>query len=258
MKAFYSSAFPHSGHTSWVAPRRSYAQEEQRPWRVVYIFSPQPCAAAPTILLTIPMKTPCWSSMPAPSGVYVRCSSFCGPYSHSSSIFHHFVDNYHKSKHSTKETAEDLATSDLTFLGIVAISDPVREEVPDAIKNCNKAGINVKIVTGDTSGTAQEIGRQIGIWNEDDTDQQIITGIEFDELSDGIEGVLDLLEEPGREGFTQSLERLCTQMQLRKTSIEEVIDNQLFNHLEHDILGKMKISSLKTRIRRRTRILQKY
>lgn len=72
----------------------------------------------------------------------------------------------------------------LTFLGIVAISDPVREDVPPAVKECMDAGISVKIVTGDTPGTAREIGRQIGLWNENDTDQNIITGPEFAALSD--------------------------------------------------------------------------
>lgn len=79
---------------------------------------------------------------------------------------------------------KDLADFDLTFLGIVAISDPVREEVPMAVKDCHDAGIDVKIVTGDTPGTAREIGRQIGVWHDSDTERQIITGVEFAALSD--------------------------------------------------------------------------
>lgn len=81
-------------------------------------------------------------------------------------------------------TAADLADLDLTFLGIVAISDPVREDVPGAVSECHSAGIDVKIVTGDTPGTAREIGRQIGIWSDADTDKQIITGVDFEALSD--------------------------------------------------------------------------
>ena len=77
-----------------------------------------------------------------------------------------------------------LATSDLTFLGVVAISDPVRSDVPAAVKECFDAGIAVKIVTGDTPGTATEIGRQIGLWTEADGDDNIITGTEFAALSD--------------------------------------------------------------------------
>ena len=72
----------------------------------------------------------------------------------------------------------------LTFLGIVAIADPVRADVPAAVRECLNAGIAVKIVTGDTPGTAKEIGRQIGLWNENDTDRNIITGPEFAALSD--------------------------------------------------------------------------
>lgn len=77
-----------------------------------------------------------------------------------------------------------LCTTDLTFLGVVAISDPVREDVPDAVKECMNAGIRIKIVTGDTPNTAKEIGRQIGLWKETDTERNIITGPEFAALSD--------------------------------------------------------------------------
>jgi Ca2+-transporting ATPase len=87
-----------------------------------------------------------------------------------------------------------LHNTDLTYLGIVAISDPVRADVPAAVQSCLDAGINVKIVTGDTPGTAKEIGRQIGIWNTEDTDRNIITGPGFEALSDeeALERVLDL------------------------------------------------------------------
>ena len=77
-----------------------------------------------------------------------------------------------------------LNISGLTFVGIFAISDPIRKEVPAAIKECVNAGVQVKIVTGDTSGTAKEIGRQIGLWNETDTDKNILTGTEFAAMSD--------------------------------------------------------------------------
>ncbi len=78
-----------------------------------------------------------------------------------------------------------VVATGLTFLGIVAISDPVRTDVPDAVKEVIEAGIKVKIVTGDTPGTAKEIGRQIGLWNDStDSDRNIITGPEFAELSD--------------------------------------------------------------------------
>ena len=79
-----------------------------------------------------------------------------------------------------------LVAKNITFLGIVAISDPVRVDVPDAVGEVIDAGIGVKIVTGDTPGTAKEIGRQIGLWNDEtDSDRNIITGTEFAELTDG-------------------------------------------------------------------------
>ena len=87
-----------------------------------------------------------------------------------------------------------LKDADLTFLGFVAISDPVRSDVPDAVQSCLNAGIDVKIVTGDTPGTAKEIGRQVGIWKESDTERNIITGPGFEALSDeeALDRVLDL------------------------------------------------------------------
>lgn len=72
----------------------------------------------------------------------------------------------------------------LHFIGITAIADPVRSDVPDAIKECLDAGINIKIVTGDTPATAREIGRQIGLWTPDDSDRNIMTGPEFAAMSD--------------------------------------------------------------------------
>ena len=72
----------------------------------------------------------------------------------------------------------------LHFIGITAIADPVRSDVPDAIKECLDAGINIKIVTGDTPSTAREIGRQIGLWTTADSDRNIMTGPEFAALND--------------------------------------------------------------------------
>lgn len=79
-----------------------------------------------------------------------------------------------------------LAVKGLRFLGFAAISDPVRKEVPAAIRDCINAGIQVKIVTGDTSATAKEIGRQVGLWNEEDNNNPaaMITGPEFGQAPD--------------------------------------------------------------------------
>ena len=73
---------------------------------------------------------------------------------------------------------------ELTFVGFVAISDPVRSDVPEAVARCMQAGVDVKIVTGDTPGTAREIGRQIGICDKDTPASAVITGPEFEALSD--------------------------------------------------------------------------
>ena len=87
-----------------------------------------------------------------------------------------------------------LARHDLVYLGITAISDPVRDDVPQAVKDCMDAGISIKIVTGDTPGTAREIGRQIGLWTEADTPDRLMTGVEFERTPDGelLDRVMDL------------------------------------------------------------------
>lgn len=77
-----------------------------------------------------------------------------------------------------------LKVDGLLFLGVAAISDPVRADVPDAVQTCLSAGVDVKIVTGDTPGTAREIGRQIGIWSADTPAESLITGPDFEALSD--------------------------------------------------------------------------
>ena len=93
---------------------------------------------------------------------------------------------YHVLEDGDKTIENNKVVADkLTFLGIVAISDPVRLDVPEAVGEVLDAGIKVKIVTGDTPGTAKEIGRQIGLWNDEtDSDRNIITGVEFAELTD--------------------------------------------------------------------------
>ena len=111
-----------------------------------------------------------------------------------------------------QDCGEALERCPLTFVGIAAISDPVRDDVPAAVHECLDAGIGVKIVTGDTPATAKEIGRQIGLWTAEDTDYNHITGADFAALSDeellaagvapdlvrlsvGIENVEDIIED---------------------------------------------------------------
>ena len=68
-----------------------------------------------------------------------------------------------------------VSENNLNFLGVVAISDPIRPDVPAAVAKCQSAGIGIKIVTGDTPGTATEIARQIGLWKPEDTERNRIT-----------------------------------------------------------------------------------
>lgn len=84
----------------------------------------------------------------------------------------------------SQHTDIEAMTHDLIWLGFVAIADPIRPEVPEAIRTCREAGINVTIVTGDNSETAKEIARQIHLWEEHDTEDQHLTGRDFEQLSD--------------------------------------------------------------------------
>ena len=87
-----------------------------------------------------------------------------------------------------------LVINGLNFIGITAISDPVRPDVPASIEECLHAGIQVKIVTGDTPGTAREIARQIHLWDDTCTERNQITGVEFAAVSDAelLERITDL------------------------------------------------------------------
>ena len=88
-----------------------------------------------------------------------------------------------------------LAAKDFTLQALVAITDPIRKDVPAAVKECRHAGIEVKVVTGDTAATAMEIGKQIGVFEDEaenigadgdmtSLDQQMITGEQWEALSD--------------------------------------------------------------------------
>ncbi len=80
---------------------------------------------------------------------------------------------------------DDLIANNLIFLCAVAIADPIRPDVAEAVQSCMDAGIDIKIVTGDTPATAIEIGRQLGLWKDtDQKDFNHISGKDFEELSD--------------------------------------------------------------------------
>lgn len=99
------------------------------------------------------------------------------------------------SKTSTAEVVALLDANDLQLQAIAAITDPIRPDVPAAVQECRHAGIEVKVVTGDTAATALEIGKQIGVFEDEpenigadgsltSLDQQMITGEQWEALSD--------------------------------------------------------------------------
>ena len=99
------------------------------------------------------------------------------------------------SRTSTAEVVAFLDANDLLLQAIAAIADPIRPDVPAAVQECRHAGIEVKVVTGDTAATALEIGKQIGVFEDEpenigadgsltSLDQQMITGEQWEALSD--------------------------------------------------------------------------
>ena len=84
----------------------------------------------------------------------------------------------------TATSESQIIVDGLTFMGIVGIADPVRDDVPAAVEECLKAGIKIKIITGDNAITAKEVGREIGLWNDNCGDHNIITGPEIEALTD--------------------------------------------------------------------------
>lgn len=99
------------------------------------------------------------------------------------------------SRTSTAEVVALLDANDLQLQAIAAIADPIRPDVPAAVQECSHAGIEVKVVTGDTAATALEIGKQIGVFEDEpenigadgsltSLDQQMITGEQWEALSD--------------------------------------------------------------------------
>ncbi len=131
----------------------------------------------------------------APEIVFAMCKDTCGVTEQE--IETRLTDYQNQAMRTLGLAYQELEENDVTidgdkvvaerlrFLGIVAISDPVRADVPSAVREVTDAGIKIKIVTGDTPGTAKEIGRQIGLWNDaTDTDHSIITGPEFADLTD--------------------------------------------------------------------------
>lgn len=99
------------------------------------------------------------------------------------------------SRTSTAEVVALLEANDLQLQAIAAIADPIRPDVPAAVQECRHAGIEVKVVTGDTAATALEIGKQIGVFEDEpenigadgsltSLDQQMITGEQWEALSD--------------------------------------------------------------------------
>jgi len=125
----------------------------------------------------------------APEIVSAMCTGF------DKELFAEILDGYQRQAMRTLAAAyartaaatcgEALAAGSLTLAAAAGIADPVREDVPPAVAECLGAGIAIKIVTGDTTATATEIARRIGLWDDArDTERNRMTGVEFAAMSD--------------------------------------------------------------------------
>ena len=129
----------------------------------------------------------------APEIVLEMCDSIAGQ--QTKEHIHQTLAEYQSKAMRTLGFACQKDGSELVFIGVAGIADPVRDDVREAIETCkDKAGVRVIIVTGDTPGTANEIGRQIGLITSDEANQTV-TGTEFAAMDD--DHARELLKSPG-------------------------------------------------------------
>lgn len=169
----------HKNGPDYTAYREEATVQEQKP------FSPE-TKYMQTIAVMHEGDSPIRFIKGAPEIVLEMCDSIAG--GQTKEHIHQTLAGYQSKAMRTLGFAcqkmDDSAGSELIFMGVVGIADPIRDDVKEAIETCkDKAGVRVIIVTGDTPGTAIEIGRQIGLIDSDGSGQTI-TGMEFAALTD--------------------------------------------------------------------------
>ena len=169
----------HKNGPDYTAYREEATVQEQKP------FSPE-TKYMQTIAVMHEEDSPIRFIKGAPEIVLEMCDSIAG--GQTKEHIHQTLAGYQSKAMRTLGFAcqkmDDSAGSELIFMGVVGIADPIRDDVKEAIETCkDKAGVRVIIVTGDTPGTAIEIGRQIGLIDSDGSGQTI-TGMEFAALTD--------------------------------------------------------------------------
>lgn len=169
----------HKNGPDYTAYREEATVQEQKP------FSPE-TKYMQTVAVMHEGDSPIRFIKGAPEIVLEMCDSIAG--GKTKEHIHQTLAGYQSKAMRTLGFAcqkmSDSAGSELIFMGVVGIADPIRDDVKEAIETCkDKAGVRVIIVTGDTPGTAIEIGRQIGLIDSDGSGQTI-TGMEFAALTD--------------------------------------------------------------------------
>lgn len=169
----------HKNGPDYTAYREEATVQEQKP------FSPE-TKYMQTVAVMHEGDSPIRFIKGAPEIVLEMCDSIAG--GQTKEHIHQTLAGYQSKAMRTLGFAcqkmGDSAGSELIFMGVVGIADPIRDDVKEAIETCkDKAGVRVIIVTGDTPGTAIEIGRQIGLIDSDGSGQTI-TGMEFAALTD--------------------------------------------------------------------------
>lgn len=169
----------HKNGLDYTAYREEATVQEQKP------FSPE-TKYMQTVAVMHEGDSPIRFIKGAPEIVLEMCDSIAG--GQTKEHIHQTLAGYQSKAMRTLGFAcqkmDDSAGSELIFMGVVGIADPIRDDVKEAIETCkDKAGVRVIIVTGDTPGTAIEIGRQIGLIDSDGSGQTI-TGMEFAAITD--------------------------------------------------------------------------
>ena len=164
-----------------------------------------------------------------------------------------------------KDQVKDvLKNLDIAIKTIITLKDAILQQRPSKYDLSNKYRGKLlryrrKIVSAfnDFLFSVKDIIEKLAVITDPDMMRlkQVLVA-EINELSDGATAVMDLLQEPNRDGFSDSLERITAQVEKRVKSIKDVLDSQLVGHIDYDILGKLKISNIRFRIMRRARLIK--
>ena len=165
-----------------------------------------------------------------------------------------------ESKEQFKEVLKELKGAVKTVLDLrsaITEQHPTKEDLNNKYRG-RLLRYRRKIISEFNTFLKHLQSNMINLQKIDDPDMSRLREIlvaEVSELTDGIDLLLDLLKEPIKDDFTQTLETICGQLEKRLSSIDDAIGNQLFNHIDHDILDLRRIGKIRFNIKKRSRLI---